>query len=148
MIGDPGGDGDTYARFSLKGEVSLRVTPDLEAMLSRVEARFGGSFGAIEPPFRLTLEAAIGEIRKMAAMSPAIETLLPLAAEHGDDAPGVVTLRAPPAHLAALREAARGTPDMDADALLHNEAWMTLCFKLSEYEGESIGTVERWIEPG
>lgn len=144
-MSDAGEDG-MHARFRLKGEIHVRITPETDALLDRVEARFAGTFGAPEGPFRLTLEGATGEIRKLAAMSPAIEKLLPLAAAQDDDALGVVTLLARPSHVEALREAARGTPDMDAQALLENAAWMTLLFKLAEYDGESIGTVERWTE--
>lgn len=135
------------ARFKLEGEIELKLANGATVAITKAEARFAGHFGAPEEPFRLTLEGKMGELRKIGAVNASFWDLLRVAAKEPDDADGTVTFRPNDRKLRALQEAAKGMPELDAHALLENQAWMTQLFTFDGFQAESVGTVKRWREP-
>lgn len=130
-----------HGRFALSGRIDLRLEPDIDLSLTRIEARFRGSLDAIEEPFRLTLEGPVGELRKLAPKDPAIARILLAVGEESADASGTLTLEAKPEHARAMADAARGTPAGDPHAWLRNEPFMVLLLQLEQYGVVSVGTV-------
>lgn len=128
-------------RFSLKGELTVHVEPDIDFSLTSFEARFRGSFEAMEGPFRLTLEGPVGELRKLAPVSPAIASILRAVEDKEATAEGKLTLEAKSSHTYVLAGAMKRTPEGDVQALLENVPFMTLLRELDQYDVVSIGVV-------
>lgn len=134
-------DDEVELSFALEGKLEVGLASGATVLLRRVEARFAGTFGRPEAPFSFTIAGALGDLRKIAAVNPSVADLLPAAADHPDAASGEIELRAEGAKLRALKDAAEGTPDLDARALAENERWIVELFTFEGYLAESVSVV-------
>lgn len=137
-----------HSTLRLSGEIDITLPGGVVARLASAELVRKGAMAEPEGAFHLTLGGRLDELRKLAAASPAIASMLGHAASEDGARSAELRLVAPP-HL--IEDLAR-VEDTHGDVtmpnqLLEDPAWMSLAFALDRYEAESIGIVtEEWHE--
>lgn len=131
-------DEEMELSIALAGEIEVGLTTGGKVQLTRVEALFGGTFGRPDGPLRLTVGGKLGELRKLGAESKPIRALLPAAAHEPEGADAELALRTTGRKMGALRRAALGTPENDAEALLRNEVWLVELLTFKGYSADSL----------
>jgi hypothetical protein len=134
-------------RFRLTGEITMKV-PDGDATLTSVELEAEGGLRAPRGRVSLTLSGPLREVRKLAALSPAIAGLLGHVKDEDEARGGSITLLATPALMEKLRaagEAFDGEPM--GEAFFQNQPYVTAVLSLLEYAPEKVSVVTAtWTE--